>query len=437
MNFLKPISISLSPNTEEDDVRLAFKLLFQPWRYKNSENYSRYLEEEFKKYFGVKYAISFNSGRSALMAILDALEIKKDDEILIQAFTCNSAVIPILNRGAKPIFVDVDDTLNLAPEDLTKKITQRSKAVMIQHTFGWPAQIEEINKIAKANNLYLIEDGAHSLGAKYKGKFCGTFGDAAFFSFGRDKIISSIFGGMAITINQKIGEGIKEFRDKLDYPSNSWIFQQLLHPIFVNYLILPAYGLNQLLGRILLGFFHQLQILSKAVYKKEKEGKVPKYFPKRFPNSLTILALNQFKKLERFNKHRRKIAEFYQKELEGNRFILPLSKIDNDRFPTFMRYPILVKKKFDERSSSLALRSVRATDEILKEARKRKIYLDDGWRKSPVVPPDTEIKKMEYTFGSCPKAEKVANSIVDLPTHINISEKEAEIIINFLKKYGS
>jgi len=422
MNFLKPISISLSPNTEEDDVRLAFKLLFQPWRYKNSENYSRYLEEEFKKYFGVKYAISFNSGRSALMAILDALEIKKDDEILIQAFTCNSAVIPILNRGAKPIFVDVDDTLNLAPEDLTKKITQRSKAVMIQHTFGWPAQIEEINKIAKANNLYLIEDGAHSLGAKYKGKFCGTFGDAAFFSFGRDKIISSIFGGMAITINQKIGEGIKEFRDKLDYPSNSWIFQQLLHPIFVNYLILPAYGLNQLLGRILLGFFHQLQILSKAVYKNEKKGEIPQCFPKCLPNALAILALNQFKKLERFNEHRREIAAFYQDALKNTNFVLPLAKEGGNRTPTFMRYPILTNLN---------------TDKTLSQARKRKIYLDDGWRKSPVVPPDTEIKKMEYTFGSCPKAEKVANSIVNLPTHINISEKEAEIIINFLKKYGS
>ena len=422
MNFLKPISISLSPNTEEDDVRLAFKLLFQPWRYKNSENYSRYLEEEFKKYFGVKYAIAFNSGRSALMAILDALEIKKDDEILIQAFTCNSAVIPILNRGAKPIFVDVDDTLNLAPEDLTKKITQRSKAVMIQHTFGWPAQIEEINKIAKANNLYLIEDGAHSLGAKYKGKFCGTFGDAAFFSFGRDKIISSIFGGMAITINQKIGEGIKEFRDKLDYPSNSWIFQQLLHPIFVNYLILPAYGLNQLLGRILLGFFHQLQILSKAVYKNEKKGEIPQCFPKCLPNALAILALNQFKKLERFNEHRREIAAFYQDALKNTNFVLPLAKEGGNRTPTFMRYPILTNLN---------------TDKTLSQARKRKIYLDDGWRKSPVVPPDTEIKKMEYTFGSCPKAEKVANSIVNLPTHINISEKEAEIIINFLKKYGS
>ncbi|PIQ07499.1 MAG: hypothetical protein COW72_00010, partial [Candidatus Nealsonbacteria bacterium CG18_big_fil_WC_8_21_14_2_50_37_10] len=425
MSLFRPISISLSPNTEKDDIRLALKLLFQPWNWKINHYATRPrsvgLEEEFKRYLGVKYAISFNSGRSGLMAILDSLDIKKDDEVLLQSFTCNSAVNPILKRKAKPIFVDIDDTINLDPVDLKKKITPKSKAVMIQHTFGWPAQIEEILKFVRQNNLFLIEDCAHSLGAKYQGKFCGTFGDVAFFSFGRDKIISSVFGGMIITNNEKMGERIKEFRDKLDYPSNFWIFQQLLHPILINCLILPAYGLNQYLGRLLLGLFHKLSILSKSVYKKEKRGKIPKYFPKRFPNALATLALNQFKKLEKFNNHRRKTASFYEKELKNTGFNLPLAKSQEGREPAFMRYPILVN--FD-------------IDEILQKLRRKKIFLDDGWRKSPVVPPDTDIDKMGYLFGSCPQVEKVAQNIVNLPTHINISEKEAKIIVNFLKSYG-
>ena len=425
MNFFRPISISLSPNTEKDDIRLALKLLFQPWDWKLNHYATRPrsvgLEEEFKRYLGVKYAISFNSGRSALMAILDSLDIKKDDEVLLQGFTCNSAVNPILAKGAKPVFVDVVDTINMDPEDLKKKITSKSKIAMIQHTFGWPAQIDEILKIAKQNNLFLVEDCAHSLGAKYKGKFCGTFGDVAFFSFGRDKIISSVFGGLAVTNNEEIGERIKNFRVKCDFPSNFWIFQQLLHPILVNYLVLPAYGLNQYLGRIILGLFHQLSILSKGVYKKEKKGEIPKYFPKRFPNALATLALNQFKKLEKFNDHRRKTASFYEKELKNTGFNLPLAKSQEGRTPAFMRYPILVN--FD-------------TDEILQKLRRKKIFLDDGWRKSPVVPPDTDIDKMGYLFGSCPQVEKVAQNIVNLPTHINISEKEAKIIVNFLKSYG-
>ena len=420
MNPFKPISISLSPNAEKDDIRLALKLLFRPHKWNEKRSRSIELEEEFKKYLGVKYAISFNSGRSALMAILEAMKVREGDEVLLQAFTCNSAVNPILMKGAKPVFVDIDETLNIDLEDLKKKITPRSKAVMIQHTFGWPAQIEEILEFVRQNNLFLIEDCAHSLGAKYKGKFCGTFGDVAFFSFGRDKIISSVFGGMAVTNNEEIGERIKNFREKLDFPSNFWIFQQLLHPILVDYLVLPAYGLNQHLGRILLGIFHKLSILSKAVYRKEKRGEIPKYFPKKFPNALSLLALNQFKKLERFNEHRREIAKFYEENLK-EKFELPLFRERSDILPTFMRYPILINKN---------------TDKILEAARKRKIYLDDGWRKSPVVPPDTNLKKMEYQLGFCPQTEKIAKSILNLPTHINISQKDAQKIVDFLKKYG-
>jgi len=296
MNPFRAISISLSPNTERDDIQLALKLLFQPWLWKKELAETRpsqiKLEEEFKKYLGVKYAVSFNSGRSALLAILEAMEIKKDDEILLQGFTCNTAVTPILAKGAKPVFVDVDDTININPDDLKRKITNRAKAVMVQHNFGWPAEVAKISEICKKNNLFLIEDCAHALAAKFNGKFCGTFGDAAFFSFGRDKIISSVFGGMAVTNNEKIGERLKSFQEKLDFPSYFWLFQQLLHPILMNYLILPAYGLNQYLGRVILGFCHKLLILSKAVSKKEKMGEFPEGFPKKFPNSLAILALN-------------------------------------------------------------------------------------------------------------------------------------------------
>jgi len=423
--MLRPISTSLSPNTERDDIKLTFKLLFQPWLWKKNQIGTRFLtgelEEEFKKYFKVDFAVSFNSGRSAFLAILDALDIKKGNEVLLQAFTCNSVVNPILNRGATPIFVDINETLNLDSKDLKKKITEKSKAVIVQHTFGWPANLDEILKICRENNLILIEDCAHSLGAEYKGKKIGTFGEAAFFSFGRDKVISSVFGGMAVTNNYKIGKRLRGFQEKLNFPSNFWIFQQLLHPILINYLILPAYGVNQYLGKIILGLFHKFSILSKAVYKKEKIGEIPKYFPKKLPNILSLLVLNQFKKLEKYNQHRRKISQIYQENLR-DKFNLPLVKKDENILSVFMRFPILVKNN---------------TDGILKEARKRKIYLNDGWRKSPVVPPDTDLKKMRYILGSCPKAEETANKIINLPTDINISQKQSERIINFFKKYGN
>jgi len=411
--------VSLSPNTEKDDINLALKLIFDLKNWKKGAEIEK-VEQNFKKKLGIKHAFSFNSGRSAFLAILEALQIEKGDEVLLQGFTCNAAINPILSKGATPVFVDVDETINIDPEDLKKKITPQSKIVMVQHNFGWPAKIDEILEICRKYNLSLIEDCAHSLGAKYKGRYCGTFGKASFFSFGRDKIISSVFGGMAVTNDNKIAERIKNFREKLDFPSNFWIFQQLLHPILTNYLVIPAYGISATLGKIILGIFHKLSVLSKAVYPQEKKGKISKYFPKRLPNALAILALNQLTKLERFNNRRKEIADFYQNELKSANFILPLAKFQKDIIPIFMRYPVLVSSN---------------TEKILTQARKRKIYLNDGWRKSPIVPPDTNIKKMKYNFGSCPRAEKIARNIINLPTHINILKKDAQKIIDFLKNY--
>ncbi len=410
----KVISTSLSPNTEKDDAFLAFKMIFNPLKWKKGKANSL-LENKFREYLNLKHALLFNSGRSSFLAILYALEIKKGDEVLLQGFTCNSAVIPILERGAKPIFVDIDDSLNIDPEKLRKKITPRSKAVMVQHTFGCPAQMDKIMEIAEEESLFVIEDCAHSLGASYKGKLCGTFGDAAFFSLGRDKVISSVFGGAAVTNNDTLAMRINQFRKELNYPSNFWIFQQLLHPILIKYLIIPFYRFPSF-GRILLGGLQKIKVLSKAVHKKEKkEGSLPKYFPKKMPNVFSILGLSQFNKLERFNSHRKGIAIFYKRELKDFKFSLTKQDVKGS---IFMRFSILVNN----------------SDKIIEEARKRRIFLNDGWRKSPIVPPDTVLNKMKYFKGTCEKAEEISEKILNLPTHINISKKDADKIIDFLKE---
>ena len=424
----RPISISLSPNTEKDDILLVFKLLFQPWRWKCSENISRSieLEEEFKKYLGVKYAISFNSGRSALMAILNSFNLNQGDEVLLQAFTCNAAVNPIIWSGLKPVYVDCDEkTFNIDLEDLKRTLRQaqgkKPKVLMVQHTFGLPAEMNEILEICQKNNLILIEDCAHSLGAEYYGKKVGTFGRASFFSFSRDKVISSVYGGMAVTNDDELAKKIREFQEKIGYPSYFWIFQQLLHPILMNWLILPTY---RDLGKYFLILFQWLQILSKAVHWKEKRGKKPGYFPKRLPNALTCLALNQFKKLDKFNNHRREIAAFYYQALKNSSYELPqyLSQEFLEflgRKSTFLRFTILHPN----------------AHKIIKRAWKENILIGD-WYTLPVAPHDTKLEKLQYKIGSCPRAEKLAKITLNLPTHINISKKEAQKIVNFLQKYG-
>ena len=414
MPFKYPIFISLSPNVEKDDLWLAWKLLFQPWLWEKGKAV-RLLEAKISEYIPIRYSFAFNSGRSAFLAILSALSLEKGDEVLLQAFTCNAAVNPIIWSGLKPVFVDIKkETLNIDPDDLERKITPKSRVVLVQHTFGLPADLQEIQEICQKHNLILIEDCAHSLGATYQGRKIGTFGKAAFFSFGRDKIISSVYGGMAVTNDSILAENIKKFQERAKYPSNFWVFQQLLHPILTKLIVMPLYKFFGI-GKFILIGFQKLKILSKAVHKKEKQGRRPIIFPQKMPNALAILALHQFQKLECFNNHRQKIAQIYDKELQGLDICLP--KRQEGRI--YMRYSLLLENQ--------------NTDKILKYFRRHKIFLDDGWRKTPIVPLDTNQAKMQYKIGECPQAEYVAKHILNLPTHINISKKEALDIIQELK----
>jgi len=412
---IKPISISLSPNTEKDDVRLAFKLIFKPSLWKKGKAIEQ-LENEFKKYLGIKYAISFNSGRSAFLAILRGLQLETNKEVLLQAFTCNAASNPIIWAGLKPIYEDVSENdFNIDIKNLKRKLTAKSRVLVVQHTFGLPVNLDEVLQFCKENNLLLIEDCAHSLGASYKGKKVGTFGKAAFFSFSRDKVISSVYGGMVVTDDDELAKKIGDYREKIGYPSSFWIVQQLLHPVLMNRIVLPTYSF---LGKYLLVLFQWLNILSKAVHWKEKRGKRPDYFPRKLPNALALLALNQFKKLERFNGHRKEIAQFYFDNLEKSTFILPA--LPKDREHIFLRFTVRHPN----------------AHQIIREAWKRNILIGD-WYTTAIAPYDTKMEKLEYYPGNCPKAEELAKQTLNLPTHINISKQEAKVIVDFLKQYDS
>ena len=230
INF--PVAISISHNTSWRDFWEAVKIVFWPFVWKKGEGIAK-VENWFKNFFQVGQVYSFNSGRSSLMWILQAFNIKENDEVLIQPYTCIAAIAPVIWAKAKVVFVDIDETLNINPDLIEGKISKKTKAVIVQHTFWIPAKIKEIKKICQKHKLILIEDCALSLGASVTGKKVGTFGDAAYFSFGRDKVISSVFGGLAFITpsRKKENKRMGEFYQKLEYPKNKWILQQLLHPI--------------------------------------------------------------------------------------------------------------------------------------------------------------------------------------------------------------
>jgi perosamine synthetase len=169
--------------------------------------------QEFEKlvcsFVKSKYAIAVNSGTAALQAALYALDIKSGDEVVLPSFTFVATANSVVSVGAKPVFVDIRrDNYTMDPEDLRKKITKKTRAIIPVHLYGNVAYIDEISEIASKNHIPIIEDAAQSMGSTYRGKQTGTFSDLGCFSLYAAKVMTSGEGGIITTSSEKL-------RDKL------------------------------------------------------------------------------------------------------------------------------------------------------------------------------------------------------------------------------
>ncbi len=173
--------------------------------------------EEFEKKFARKlnsnYALAVSSGTAALRVALSTLNLKEGDEVITQSFTFVATVEAIVESRAVPVCTEIDETLNMDPDDLVKKITKKTKAVIAVHMLGVPARLDKIKKICKKYNLKLLEDTAWGCGAKYKNKFLGTWGDMGAFSFDFAKTITTGEGGMILFKSKKKYEAAKAWHD--------------------------------------------------------------------------------------------------------------------------------------------------------------------------------------------------------------------------------
>lgn len=173
----------------------------------------RDFEVEFAKYMCVKDTLAVSSGTAALKIALKALGIEKGKEVITQAFTFVATVESIIEAGLVPVITEVDDTLNMDPIDLEKKITKETRAIIVVHMLGVPSQMNEIKKIADKYNLYIIEDTAWGCGGKYCGQYLGTIGDVGAFSFDFNKALTTGEGGMLICKNDEILAKAKAYHD--------------------------------------------------------------------------------------------------------------------------------------------------------------------------------------------------------------------------------
>lgn len=170
-------------------------------------------EKEFSKYVDAKFAVGLNSATAALHLSLIALGVGKGDEVLVPSLTFVSTSHVVLYVGAKPVFVDIDkDTLCMDPQDLEKKITKNSKAVIPVHYGGHPADMDAIGAIAQKYKLFVIEDASHAAGSKYKGEMIGSISDLTCFSFHAVKNLATADGGMVTTNDKTLAARIKNLR---------------------------------------------------------------------------------------------------------------------------------------------------------------------------------------------------------------------------------
>lgn len=196
------------PQIKESEIREVVATLKSRWL-STGPRVKRF-EDNFKKYVGCRYAVGLNSCTSGLYTALEVAGIRKGDEVITTSLTFAATVNVIVHRGAMPVFADVEpDTMNISPEAIEKKITKRTKAIIPVHMAGRPCRMDEITAIARRHRLLVIEDAAHAVEAKYKGRKIGNISDMTAFSFYATKNITTGEGGMLTTNNFDWAEKIR------------------------------------------------------------------------------------------------------------------------------------------------------------------------------------------------------------------------------------
>lgn len=403
--MFRPIHHTFAPHVDAAYALHALRLLFQPWKWQRGGE-TEVLRKTLAQHFHAEVTL-FASGREAIFALLQSLQIGKGYEVIIQSYTCVVVPNAITATGATPIYADIDpDTLNLTPETVERVISNRTKAVICQHTFGIPADTERLRDLCDQYELPIIEDCAHIIPDRSGPATISRYGDYLILSFGRDKAISGIAGGALVLKNKNT-----VIPTPYHLPPTTYIARLLLYPLLYA-IARPLYGFG--LGKLLLWLAAKLHLLIPIVTEKEKKGSMEQTLH-NIPNACAALALTQLRKLPQINDHRRSLTQFYLQAfkdrgwpvLEGITEDLPLQK-----FPMFIDSPLprsLLKRK--------------------------NIHLSDGWTGCIICPSTVDPNDAHYSSGQDPRAEEVGKSIFSLPTHPTMTLQQAKKLMTILASY--
>ena len=347
-----------------------------------------------EKYSG-KVILTYK-GREALTLALKILNLPEKTGVAINGFTCFAVYKAVEQAGLSPICLDLEEKnpdLNFTPEALEKGLKENKniKVVVVQNTLGYPCAIERIAKTCREKNIILIEDLAHCVGAKYKsGEEAGRVGDFVVLSFSQDKVIDAVSGGALIIRNKQYNNlTIQQFNNINNY-------QKLKDHLYPYLTFKTRKGYDFGLGKPLHFILKKLNLLSKPM----QEGLYDFY---SLPNWYCNLALNELNNLSQQLNHRKEIAKIYAKNL--NKKILLENILGKISFSSNLRFPIFVKNR----------------QSLIKFLKRFKIFVSDIWYDD--VSPE------------CPNAVEISKTILNLPTHINVTKKDALKIVERINRW--
>jgi perosamine synthetase len=399
----------LGGTTTVGDVGLALRLLVRRGALQDGPAIAAY-ESAFAARLGMRHAISLSSGRVGLYGLLEALGIGAGDEVLLSV--PSHIVVPNAVRyvGAEPVYVDCrPGDWNLDLEAAEARITPRTRALVLQHTFGVPADVVAARALSERRGLVLIEDCVHALGTTLHGRPVGTFGRAAFFSTEETKTISSTMGGVVVTDDDDLADALRAFQRRCAWPSEGLITAYLIK--FVVYWLLTEAHVHHVARSVyeLLGRRHPLPTPTTP---EELRGERPPGYLKRLSNAQAALALQQLLRLDQNLRHRAAISELYRQALQedGHRTV----DVAEGAEVAFVRYPVWVEDRQEatRRAESLTVMGHWFTS-VLEEA-------DDP-------------RAVGYVPGSCPHAEAAATHLVNLPNHPRVRGDDARRILDAIR----
>lgn len=377
------------------NLGFVFKSLFSN-SVKNSNGLKTLLEKKYQGSVTLLY-----KGREAIELGLKSLNLPNNSYVAINGFTCFAVYQAIKRANLNCEYLDVEkDSLNFSAEELDQHIRKnpKIKAVIIQNTLGFPCEIEQILKVCQKYKIILIEDLAHSVGCTYfSGIEAGAIGDLIVLSFSQDKIIDAISGGALISKKIKI-----PYRNKIS-PAKQAINK--FYPLFT-LIIRKTYDFG--VGKTFHFLLKNLRLLSVPM---DFENTQIYNLPSWYENLVRL----RFSGLEDNLSHRRKIANIYKSGLNSK--ITSLKILASVNSSSNLRFPIFVTNR----------------QSLIEYLKNHQIYVSDIWYDAPIAPK----KYLKYTDykNQCPNAEKLSETILNLPTHENVSQTDCQNIVKLINKW--